>query len=146
MRHEAQCRLVLAAEIDQRFASAQRCFGVSQKIQNDGFRFGNVRLAIFLLLRPSRASDEQQIGIRANRLLVRRRRDDTLDPGAEQTIGERNINQLWRDGTGLTLPRGTRSGIEQQNPRTLGASQRAFDALAIEPAGHRRSARRDVRR
>src|SRR5664279_303358 len=55
MRHEMQRRLILAADIDQRFAATQRRLGAPQKIHDDDFCFGNVRLPIFLFLRPSRA-------------------------------------------------------------------------------------------
>ena len=136
VRHEAQHRLALAAQVHQRLAAAQRSLGRAQKAQDQRLRFGRVDRAVGLLLGPAGAGHEQQLGVRTNGLLVGLRRLHAGDRGA------RGAAASTATASTAAVPGGPLQGATQPGSSSTiqgrsDARQHAFHALPVEPARDR---------
>ena len=87
-----------------------------------------------LLLRPAGAGDEEELRVRADRLLARGRRADARDL-RPRGLGRRDRDRLHgRRGAALRLTAGVRARVDEEHPRALLAAELRLDALPVVPA------------
>ena len=133
MREEGKNGVAFAALVDERLAAAERCAGLAQEAEDEVGGFGDVDLAVGLLLGPASAGDEEEFGVGADGLLVLLRRADAGDGGAG--CGELDCDFFDCGRAGCAGKGCVGAGVEEQEPGAGVAGENGFDALAIEPAG-----------
>src|SRR5208283_5682267 len=132
--HETENSLVLSGLIHQRLATAKGCARVAKKLKDDFLGFGQVSLAVGLLLAPSRASNKKQLGVGADGLGAGR---GNAHPVERRTfcLGRKGYRNHFDLGCcRRPVPSFMASRIERQNPWPRFALNGCFEALPIEPA------------
>ena len=134
MGEEWEDWLAFSSLIDQGFAAAEGCAGEAEEAEDEVGGFGDVSLAVGLLLGPAGSGDEEHFGVGSDGLFILFRGADAGDGGAECGEFDRDLGDGGLRGVG-SGERCVGASVEEKEPRASVAGEDGLDALAIEPAG-----------